>query len=260
MTAVEGFTPEMNLRELGGYRAKDGRTIRKGLLYRSAALGLLNAQELERFKELGIRTIIDFRSRKACIQLPDPVFENCEQIFTCAAFENLRDDLNDSPREFFQMLIDEDQHGNFTATMISSIQAALVYTNEAYKVLFRTMKDRKVPLLFHCSQGKDRTGIAAILIMLALDIEEDQIRYDYLLSNEYRRSFIDKRMNSTRLLSSRSENFRTAVTAVEGVIPEAVHMILAEILERYGTYENFLFHEYDLNETDLADLRNYYLE
>ena len=257
---LEGFRKEMNFRDLGGYRSKDGRTIRNGLLYRSAALGLLNEEERSLFQDLGIRTVLDFRSAKACSELPDPEFEGCEQIQTCAAFENIRDDLNDSPREFFNMLVDEDQHGNMISALASSFHAALVYTNEAYKTMFRKLLEGNGPLLFHCSQGKDRTGIGAILIMLALGIDDEQIRQDFLLSNEYRASFIEKRLNSMSFLPKLSDNIRTAVIAVEGVIPEEVHMVLAEILERYGSYENFFLHEYGLGETELQKLRDLYLE
>ena len=260
MTQMENYRKELIFRDLGGYTSSDGRTIRSGLLYRSGALALFNPEELSHFRKLGISTILDFRSGKAHAELPDPEFENCEQIHICAAFEKLRDDLNDSPREFYEMLVDEDQHGNMAATVVSSIHASLVYSNEAYKLMFRKLLNNDGPLLFHCSQGKDRTGIAAILIMLALGINEEQIRYDYLLSNVYREELIEKKMKSTRLLHRFSDNVKTAVMAAEGVLPEAVHMILAEILERYGSYENFLLQEYDLSEEDLKKLRDRYLE
>ena len=260
MTQMENFRKEVNFRDLGGYRAADGRKIRNGLLYRSGALGLMNPEELAFFRNLGIRTILDFRSKKACRELPDPEIDGCEQIQMCAAFENFRDDLNDSPREFYEMLIDEDQHGNMIATVVSSIHASLVYSNEAYKEMFRKLVNNEVPLLFHCSQGKDRTGIGAILIMLALGIDEEQIRYDYLLSNEYRKTLIEKKMQSMKLLHRFSSNVKTAILAAEGVLPEAVHMILAEILERYGNYDHFLFCEYGLTQDDLEELRELYLE
>ena len=233
---TEEFRRELNFRELAGYIAQDGRKIRSGMLYRSAALGLLNREERDLFRRLGIRTILDFRSRRAVRELPDPVFENCEQIAMCAAFENFREDLNDSPREFYQMLVDEDQQGNIIAAVVSSIHASLVYSNEAYRLMFRKLLNSEAPLLIHCSQGKDRTGIGALLIMLA-----------------------EKRISSMRLLHKLSDNVRTAILAVEGVLPEAVHMILAEIRERYGTYENFLLHEYALQKEDLEKLRNLYL-
>lgn len=257
---IEGFRKEMNFRDIGGYQSADGRKIKKGLLYRSAALGLLIPEELDRVRELGIQTILDFRGSQQCSELPDPIFEECEQIHICAAYEDFREDLNDSPLEFYEMLVDEDQHGNMTATIVSSIQASLVFSNEAYKTMFRKLMEKKGPILIHCSVGKDRTGIGALLIMLALGIDDEQIRYDFLLSNTYLKEKVEERMNSLGFLPDLSENINTAVMAVEGVIPESVHMILAEILERYETYENFLLHEYDLTEEDLQKLRDFYLE
>lgn len=260
MAEISGFRKELNFRELGGYTTIDDRTIKKGLIYRSGALGLMNEEELALFKSLRIRTIIDFRSKKRRDALPDPVFDSCEQIQTCAAFENIREDLNYSVKEFFRMLVDEDQHGNLASVWVSSIHASLVYSNEAYKEMFRRLLNRETPLLIHCTQGKDRTGIGAILILLALGVNEKQIEYDYMLSNEYRKEIIQKKIQSCGPLPDLSENFETAVIAKEGVIPEASHMILAEIQERYDTYEAFLYQEYGLCEEDLSSLREYYLE
>ena len=102
--------------------------------------------------------------------------------------------------------------------------------------------------------------VKIIPVLRLCGIDEEQIRHDFLLSNEYRKTFIEKRLNSMNLLQRLSDNIRTAIMAVEGVLPEEVHMILAEILERYGTYERFFFYEYGLTENDLQKLRDYYLE
>lgn len=251
---------EMNFRDFGGYRSVDGRTVKKNTFYRSAALGLFNEEELAEIEALNIQTIIDFRSKKKADKLPDPDIEGANNIHVCAAFENFGEDLNYSPKEFFSMLVDEDQHGNAVSTVISSILSSLVYSNEAYKTMFNILKEQKTPLLIHCSQGKDRTGIGAILILLALGVPETQIIHDYLLTNEQRKPFIDDRMEDFKFVSKLSSNARQAILAIEGVIPESVHMLLAEILERYDTYEHFLFKEYGLDEKDIQYLRDIYLE
>ena len=54
---MSGFRQETNFRELGGYKTKDGRTVRKGLLYRSAALGSMNERELKALEKMGIRSM-----------------------------------------------------------------------------------------------------------------------------------------------------------------------------------------------------------
>ena len=260
MADVEGFRKEMNFRELGGYRSIDDRTVKPELLFRSGALGLLSKEERSRFEELGIRNILDFRSLAKSALLPDPKFSDCNHQRMCAAFENFREDLNNSPIEFIRMLFDEDQTGNFTSTVVSSIHASLVYSNDAYKEMFRILMKKEGPLLIHCTQGKDRTGIGAMLILLALGVNEEQIEYDYLLSNEYRKSIIEKKMKQAGIFHKLSDNVKTAILAKEGVLPEAIHMILAEIQQRYDNYNNFLLEEYSLTEDDLNSLRDYYLE
>ena len=56
--------------------------------------------------------------------------------------------------------------------------------------MFEDIIAGNVPILFHCSAGKDRTGIAAILILLALGVDEETAIYDYMLTNEYRKDML----------------------------------------------------------------------
>lgn len=251
---------ELNFRDLGGYKSLDGRTVQHDIFYRSCALGLFNEQELRELELLDLKTILDFRADRAVKNLPDPKIEGAQYVHSCAAFNNIGEDLNYSPKEFFSMLVDEDQKGNMISSVVSSVLSSLVYSNEAYKTMFRILMKEKTPILFHCSQGKDRTGIAAILILLALGVSEKQIIEDYMLTNRHRKVFIDKKLKTFRIPSGLSTNVSQAIYAVEGVIPESVHMLLAEILERYDTYEEFLYREYDLTENDLENLRDLYLE
>ena len=260
MKKQNNFRRELNFRDLGGYKSVDGRTVQHDIFYRSCALGLFNEDELQELASYDLKTILDFRADMAVKMLPDPEIEGAQYVHTCAAFENIGEDLNHSPKEFISMLVDEDQKGNAVSTVVSSILSSLVYSNEAYKTMFRILMEEKTPLLFHCSQGKDRTGIAAILIFLALGVPEKQIISDYMLTNEHRQVFIDKKMNTFKIASRLSSNVSQAILAVEGVIPESIHMLLAEILERYDSYEEFLYQEYDLTQDDLDYLRDLYLE
>ena len=57
--------------------------------------------------------------------------------------------------------------------------------------MFEDIVAGNMPILFHCSAGKDRTGIAAILILLALGVDEETAMYDYMLTNEYRKEYIE---------------------------------------------------------------------
>ena len=251
---------ELNFRGLGGYVMGDGRKIKKGIIYRSGALGECNEEELEYIKGLGLKTVFDFRNDKEREKLPDPVFEGAEHIHSCAAFRSLVEDFDYSPHMLLDLLRDEDHKGNTATKLYSSLTAAIAFTNSAYQQLFEKLQEGAAPLLFHCSGGKDRTGVAAALILLALGAEEETIKQDYMLSNIYLEEYIEDKLDDRKLLVKISDNYKTMVMATKGVIPESVHMLLEEIKEKYETYENFFDKEYGMNESALVRLRDMYLE
>ena len=169
------------------------------------------------------------------------------------------DDLN-SPSELFSQLFDADQKGNLTDVLVSTYTASLAFSNEAYKFMFNKLLEGDAPLLFHCSNGKDRTGVAAMLILLALGVSEEIAKADYLQSNVSRKQRIDRLMKQYDFVSSWMAEARSLLTMIEGVLPESADMMMTEIKERYGTYENFMEKEYGLDEMKLRTFRNMYLE
>ena len=221
---IDQLPVELNIRDLGGLAAKDGRHVKSGLLFRSSALAFFDEEELEPVRNLGIRTILDFRALKGIQKDPDPQLEGAVYYNKCAAFQNFLDDLN-SPGELASLIFDEDQ-----------------------------------PMLFHCSNGKDRTGVAAMLILLALGIPEEIVKEDYMQSNISRQLEIDELMERFKLLTGRLGNARSFFTMVGGVLPQSADMLLSEILERYGTFENYMEKEYGFDKEILKKFRDMYLE
>ena len=179
---IDQLPVELNIRDLGGLAAKDGRHVKSGLLFRSSALAFFDEEELEPVRNLGIRTILDFRALKGIQKDPDPQLEGAVYYNKCAAFQNFLDDLN-SPGELASLIFDEDQAGNAIDVLVSSYTASLAFSNESYKFMFDCLLAGEAPMLFHCSNGKDRTGVAAMLILLALGIPEEIVKEDYMQSN-----------------------------------------------------------------------------
>lgn len=258
-TTIQQLPVELNIRDLGGLEARDGRHVRRGLLFRSASPYFFNEEELAPVKALGLKTILDFRTESGAKKRPNPVIEGAAYYNKCAAFGNPLDDLN-SPGELFSLLFDDDQKGNLTDVLVSSYTASLAFTNEAYQFMFDCLLEGKAPLLFHCSNGKDRTGVAAMLLLLALGVPEEIVKADYLQSNVSRKSRIDRLMKQYDFVSSWMDEARSLLTMIEGVLPESADMMMSEIKERYGTYENFMEKEYGFDEVKLRTFRNMYLE
>lgn len=162
-----------NVRDMGGYPVQDGRRVRWGRLYRAAELGTLTREDLAILSDLGIRTFIDFRRLSEIQEAPDQ-----------------RPDSLDAA---VSLPIDP---GDFTAyaRTIGSRPGGEVMA-ELYRIMIRDFQEPfadflalsaepgRGPLLFHCAAGKDRTGIAAALLLAALGADRETIFQDYLLSN-----------------------------------------------------------------------------
>ena len=258
-SSIDQLPARLNLRDLGGFPTKDGRHVKKGLLYRSSALYFFDEEELEPVRALGLKTILDFRAESGAKERPDPSLDGAAYYNKCAAFQNILEDLN-SPAELASLLFDRDQKGNTVEVLVSSYAASLAFSNDSYRFLFDCLLSGMTPLLFHCSNGKDRTGIAAMLILLALGVPEEIAKEDYLKSNVSRKNEIDALMEKYRFYSGISENARSFLTMIEGVLPHSADMMMSEILEKYGAYENYMEQEYGFDEEKLTMLRDLYLE
>ncbi len=258
-TTIEQLPPELNIRDLGGFPTKDGRCVKKGLLIRSAGLSLFKEEELTPVRALGLKTILDLRSEKGAAKSPDPHIEGAEYFNRCAAFQNFLDDLN-SPKELMSLIFDEDQKGNLIDVLVSSYSASLAFSNEAYRFMFDRLLAGEAPLLFHCTNGKDRTGVAAMLILLALGVDEEAVREDFLRSNVSRREVIEGLMKKHEIFSLRFDSARSLLTMIGGVLPESADMMTSEITERYGTFEKYMELEYGFDEEKMKKFRDMYLE
>ena len=171
------FEGANNFRELGGYRAADGRQVKYGLLYRGGNLDLLKSEaDHARLASLGLREILDLRSAGESAAHPDPAVpgahyqrvcgmrnaDGTEMDFSGQGIERLRQE-----KEAFERSVGRPVHD---FEWFSALYREMPFRNPAYHALFALLEGRRVPVLFHCSCGKDRTGIGAMLILLALGV------------------------------------------------------------------------------------------
>ena len=263
ITNISQISPLMNFRELGGYSAADGRHIKSGLFYRSAALGQATEEELEFIKSLGLRFVLDLRSKEEALELPDPLIPGAQQIRISGAMDANDNEVNLSPANMVRIARnprreDPDPEESIIAA-VEEIYASLAFRNEAYKELVAQMEAGNAPLLFHCTAGKDRTGIAAMVIMMILGVGDEDMVAHYVLTNEYLQANIEKKL-ADHPLTSKIGPVELLYRASEGVIESFGRRVLSEIRQEYGTLERYLEAEYGLADEGLQRLRDQYLE
>lgn len=171
-----GLAHAPNCRDLGGYPAADGKTVKWGSLYRADALSELDDGELAILSGLKIRTVIDFRDRGEILYSPDRLPETAvNQTHIPIEAGRLMNKYNDgylTPKKT-------------TGIMISVYRALAHDCQPSFREFFRIVSDPdKAPVLFHCTAGKDRTGFAAAMLLSALGVDRDRVAADYLLSAE----------------------------------------------------------------------------
>lgn len=263
---VPRFRNIVNLRDLGGEATPDGRTMRRGLIYRSGALYLLNESERAELAKLGLRYVLDLRTNKEVHRHPDPPLEGVEQVHISAAKNPLNgSDLVLSGAGLLSVLLQARWREPYRSmplmdTMGTLYGSAMAFDNPAYRDLFHQLEKGNVPLLFHCSQGKDRTGVAAMLVKLALGFSEEAVVDAYVLSNQYRAEKISALIDGHPRLMSRFPQLRFVAQAGEGVIRDFGEKTIDVIRQRYGSLDAYFEQEYGLTAKRREALQELYLE
>lgn len=261
--SIEKIRRRMNFRELGGYPTQDGRTVKHGMFYRCGALGELTEDEFEVVESLGLKAVYDFRSNAEAERLPDPVPNGAQYYHLSAAKKLDQDDRKKSDdmspeameKSMMEMMKNPDSDRMFREFMYGDLAFS-----EAYQVMFDNLRKAEAPIVFHCSAGKDRTGIAAILILLALGVDYETAMSDYEKTNEYRTEQIEALLKKTEHLINGDPVTRKRLLSFEGVNRVNAEYSFEMVLKRYGTYENFFEQHFGLNKEELQKFREMYTE
>ncbi len=175
-----------NLRDLGGLATTDGRTVCTGRLFRSGHLYDLEVSGRATIDALGLRTIVDLRRPTEVASRPHPDLPGCEVVGIS---------VSDDDNEFAVVanaMIDPDAEPLGPDHVTSYFRTLVTDRLDRYLPVFEVATDPdRLPLLFNCTAGKDRTGVVAAILLRILGVDDDTIMADYLLSNEVRRSWIE---------------------------------------------------------------------
>ena len=238
----------VNFRDMGGYPAKDGKHIKWGKLYRSADLSRLKREDLTRLQQLSISYIADFRGPNEVNAAPDAVPVNATRVSLPAGSEHTGDSV------YMRQLLRSAKDSGLVP-FYSDIRSL----GDRYKPLFAALLQVNADsaVLFHCSAGKDRTGIAAALILYALNVSDEKIMEDYLASNYYRRNENEQSIKGMMILYKMDE---PTARNVMGVQESYIKATFNAIRNQYGSIDNYLEKVMDLTSPRRKQLQDKFLE
>ncbi|MEG0277090.1 MAG: tyrosine-protein phosphatase [Coprobacillus sp.] len=243
-----------NFRDVSGYRNKYGEVMKPEMIFRGASLDKISVEDVKYLEDkLGICYILDYRDEKEASLAKDIDFPNAvyERIGALQLKQH-----SESGFDFGAMLQGEmtKEKLQFLIEYIREGYRCMAFDNPAYHRLFELLLRNDGHIYFHCSAGKDRTGISAFLIMLALGMSEEDGIDEYLLSNEYLKLYNDHLMAQLGI-SKEMEKYCEPLLYVQR---ENILLTISSIKEKYETYDEFLLHEYGLDEEKRKKLRLIY--
>ena len=250
------FAGGNNFRELGGYEADEGKHVKWGQIWRGIPTGALTGEaDRKLLDSLGLRLILDLRSSAEAKKDPDYLPDGARLVQICGLCAEDGTEIDFSPKDIEKLIGTAPQEDP-----VRLMYRRMLTGNKAFKELFRALEAGETPILFHCSAGKDRTGVAAMLILLALGASDATICADFARTNVCRKAQIDALLAQHAAEIAADPACRMRYYAMAGVDPAAAPFVLDTIRRKFGSAENYLETEYGLTPARLMRLRRMYLE
>lgn len=248
-----------NARDLGGFRTGNGGTVRYGLLFRSGKLNHLTAADRTKLNGLGLSEIIDLRTAEEAAGEPDPTVPGAKYVnmSILPAGDPLIDAWNGATTTA-QLRAATDSLGGPDGMYIQ-IEHALVssFAVAEYRTFFRELVNAHgSPVLFHCTLGQDRTGLASYVLLRILGVSPGNAMRDYLASNQFNAATLKGYVSFWESLGYSKQR------AEKGTYPTAALMNIAtaQINSVYGNFDTFVRHGLGLTNADIQKLRKAYVK
>lgn len=250
-----------NLRDLGGIAGQDGRTVRPGLLFRSEEPARGSKGDLRKLAEVyGLRAVIDLRCAAERREAPDPAIAGATGYW----FPILKEETlgithrrsADSLADFLAMLrTPAFSAGRYMAGLYQVI-AEDPEAHRQYRAFLELLAEGRAPALWHCTAGKDRAGIATVLILSALGADRAAITADYLLTNTC--TAAQTRAAAERFLPGEPELQAAYCTVMQ--VQESYLQAVYDAMDAAGGTEAFLKKKIGISAETIKKLQDFYLE
>ena len=254
-----------NARELGGIPLSGGRMVRKGFLIRAGRLSELSSEDrITLTQQWKLSEIIDLRNNAEIAEHPNQavpgVTTHVVPIFSGGEVGVTREDHGMDVIDLCICVANKYRNGG-ARRLLEGLYPKMVREESCLKEIrhfFQILLDHQEgSVLWHCTSGKDRTGVTAALLLLALGASWETVLEDYLLTNiqtKQQRETLCQGMAHRDVAPELIEEIRT----IESVEPVYLETCRRLIEEKYGSLDQFLVRALGLTEEKRIRLREKY--
>jgi len=259
MSTLLEFDNLHNTRDLGGMKTMDGKTIKEGMLIRSGHLFDLSEADTSKLAEI-VGLVVDFRTTGEQEEKPDTQIDGV--VFVKLP---IVDDLTGgisreekADRDIFKTFAAKPEAAKkYMCDMYSNFASDYSVSKYAEFVSF-LMNNNNKAVLWHCTAGKDRAGIGALIIQEILGVSKQDIIEDYLATNIYLRADIQK-LSQMIMKNMASNAMDRSLKYLFGADREYIEAYYKAIEDKFGSYKAFIHEGLGLTDEAILILKEKYL-
>lgn len=252
-----------NMRDMGGYKTTDGRSVKWGKLFRSDDLHSLTREDQNKLEELDINLIIDYRNYDERTERPSKpikdartyVLEPNDPVAAIASEE-----INSSENTVKKLVLEE-AAGRLNTSDDLLVESMVRYihderTQDIFSRMLRlTGSNSNHGTLQHCHGGKDRTGYGSALLLILLGVDREEIVQDYLRTADFNKERNAKRIAEYESFTS-NQNVLNYLKNVIGIKEKTIRTAMAEMTKKSGSPMNYLQEYLKVSDDLVVDMRD----
>ncbi|MDE7086686.1 MAG: tyrosine-protein phosphatase, partial [Clostridia bacterium] len=253
-----------NTRDLGGIPAENGKKIKHGKLIRSGKLYKIPQSTIDALKKMGVSTVIDLRIFTECEEYPDTLLDGVKYVHLpvlCTATPGITRDKSMQQTMVSESKRIKNEFGTADNYMAAMYKAVLL-NEEPQKLLKQTLRliiENEDCILWHCSGGKDRAGIVAMLVESLLGVSEHVIIQDYVASHRFQKArFFWNRAGL--VIAPVSLRLKKILYGMMAAKPRYMLEAMNAVKEKYGSITEYCKQVLEVTDEDIELMKKKYLE
>lgn len=222
-------------RDLGGIKNKEGKTIKPNMIIRGKSLYKLKNKDIQKLKTFNLSKIIDLRTAVEIDEKPNVKIDNIKYLHMPIFKEKTAGITHEKEQSKLKMLLNMMSIENLYKLMVTDEYSI----SQLKSIIHEIINSDKHPVLFHCTAGKDRTGVVAMLLLNILDVDEESIMKNYLEINKTHKPKANLFYVLINVLMWNKELAKKA-RSYYMVHERYLETALEAIKETYGSIENYI--------------------
>lgn len=249
------FNKYPNFRDIGGVLNKKGVEVSKGLIYRSEFFENFDENDVKDFEDLEINTVIDLRTEEEFQLIGSNEYPDFIE------YKNIVINSGNIAKELIPIFVEGTLEKLDPDIMLKVYLAIVKDSKEELIKVFETLFDPGKRSVYHCSHGKDRTGVISALLQDLLDVDRDRIMKDYLISNELNKAKIGSQIEMikggfmAKFGRELDEGENTLIKRLFYCDPAYLKLVFEFVDDHYGSTDNYFKEFLGISEADLSDFR-----